>query len=135
MDATVYDDWRLAVLSPLPGWALALVGLAALASIALAWRGLRSEPSRRRRAVLVTLRAVSAGLVLFLLAEPAVQLLQTARVRRRFAVLVDGSRSMAFPIEEGGRSRADAAGSLLAASRGALERLAERVDLEWWTFA
>ncbi len=135
MDATVYDDWRLAALSPLPGWALVLVGVAAAASVYLAWRGLRGEPSRRRRALLVALRTVSAALALFLLIEPAVQLLQTARVRRRFAVLVDGSRSMGFPVEEGGSSRADAATTLLAAHREELDRLADRVDLEWWTFA
>jgi uncharacterized membrane protein len=135
MDATIYDDWRFAALTPLPAWALALAALAAVASVALAWRGLKGEPSRRRRALLVALRTLSAALALFLLAEPAIQLLQTARVRRRFAVLVDASRSMAFPLEEGGKSRAEAAASLLADGRGALERLSDRVDLEWWTFA
>jgi uncharacterized membrane protein len=109
--------------------------LAALASVLLAWRGLRGEPSRARRALLVALRCASAALAVFLIVEPAVQLLQTARVRRRFAVLVDGSRSMAFPVEPGGRTRAEAAATLLAAERATLDRLAERVDLEWWSFA
>jgi len=135
LDAPVYDSWRFAALSPLPAWALALAGLVAAASVVLAWRGLRGEPSRRRRALLVALRAASAALALFLLAEPAVQLLQTARVRRRFAVLVDGSRSMGFPVEPGGPSRADAAASLLASRRGELDRLADRVDVEWWGFS
>lgn len=134
-DSTVFDDWRLASLSPLPGWALALLILAATASVLLAWRGLRGEPSRRRRALLVALRAASATLAVFLIIEPAIQLLQTARVRRRFAVLVDGSRSMGFPLEAGGPTRADAAASLLASRRGELDALADRVDVEWWTFA
>jgi len=43
MDAAAYNDWRLALLSPLPAWGLALAAAAALASIALAWRGLRAE--------------------------------------------------------------------------------------------
>jgi uncharacterized membrane protein len=135
LEATRYDDWRLASLSPLPSWALALLAVAALASVLLAWRGLRDEPRRARRALLVALRVASAALALFLLVEPAVQLLQTARVRRRFAVLVDGSRSMGFPVEPGGPTRAEAAAALLARERAALDRLAERVDVEWWSFA
>jgi uncharacterized membrane protein len=83
----------------------------------------------------VALRAVSALLALFLLLEPAVQLLQTARVRNRFAVLVDGSRSMRFPLTAGGPTRAEAAAAFVADHRSELARLAERVDLEWATFA
>jgi uncharacterized membrane protein len=135
VDPARYDDWRLASLSPLPGWALALLAAAAAASVLLAARGLRTEPDPRRRALLVALRAASALLALFLVAEPAVQLLQTARVRQRFAILVDASRSMAFPIEPGGPARHEAAAALLASEKAALARLAERVDLEWWTFA
>jgi uncharacterized membrane protein len=135
MTAPVYDDWRLASLSPLPAWALVLVALVAAASVALAWRGLRGEPSRRRRALLVALRAISATLALFLLLEPAVQLLQTARVRGRFAILVDASRSMGFPVEPGAGSRTEATAALLSASRRDLDALAGRVDVEWWTFA
>lgn len=135
MDAVTYDDWRFASLSPLPAWALVLLALAAAASVLLAWRGLRGEPSRGRRALLLTLRALSALLAVLLLIEPAIQLLHTARVRRRFAVLVDGSRSMAFPVEPGGARRADAVAALLAESRRDLGALADRVDLEWWTFA
>jgi uncharacterized membrane protein len=135
MDRTVYDDWRIASLSPLPAWALALVILAAAASVLLAWRGLRGEPSRGRRALLVALRVTSAAIAVFLVVEPAIQLLQTARVRGRFAVLVDGSRSMGFPVEAGGPSRAEAVTSLLASRRDELSALGDRVDVEWWTFA
>ncbi len=102
--------------------------------MALSWRGLREEPRRVRRWALVALRAAAAALALFLLAEPALELLQTARVRNRLAVLVDASRSMAFPVEPGGPSRSAAAGAFLAEHRGELERLADRVDLEWYGF-
>ena len=71
---------------------------------------------------------------MFLLLEPAVELLQTARVRNRFAILVDASRSMAFPAEADGPTRAAAAAAFLAEHRRELERLSDRVDLEWYAF-
>jgi uncharacterized membrane protein len=105
-----------------------------VAALALTWRGLRGEPRPSRRAALLALRAASALLALFLLLEPAVQLLQTARSRLRFAVLVDTSRSMRFPVEPGGGSRAEAVAGLLAAEREPLARQAGRVDLDWRGF-
>jgi uncharacterized membrane protein len=129
-----YNAWRLTALSPLPGWALALLALAAVAAVVLAWRGLRGETRPGRRLALSSLRAVSAALAAFLVAEPAVELLQTARVRNRFAVLVDASRSMSFPVEPDGPSRAEAAAAFLKDHRAELERLSDRVDLEWYAF-
>ncbi len=41
---------------------------------------------------------------------------------------------MAFPVEPGGPARAAAAASFLGRHRGALERLSDRVDLEWYAF-
>lgn len=134
MEGSAYNAWRLTALTPLPAWALALLGLAAAASVWLAWRGLRGEPRRSRRAILLALRAASALLALFLLAEPAVELLQTARVRNRFAVLVDASRSMAFPVEPDGPTRSAVAGKLAQDARSALDRLSDRVDVEWYAF-
>lgn len=109
--------------------------LAAVAALALTWRGLRSEPRQGRRAALLALRTVSALLALFLLLEPSLQLLQTARSRLRFAVLVDVSRSMRFPVEPGGPSRGEAVASLLASRRAELAKLGERVDLDWRSFS
>jgi uncharacterized membrane protein len=129
-----YNAWRLTSLAPWPRWALVLLVLGAVAAVALAWRGLREEPRRGRRAALLALRAASAVLALFLLVEPALRLLQTARVKNRLAVLVDASRSMGFPVEPGGPARAEAAASFLRAHRGALEALGDRVTLEWHTF-
>jgi len=134
MDGATYNAWRLTLLTPLPAWALGLIAASAVAAVALAGRGLRGEPRRGRRAALLALRAVAALVALFLVAEPAIELLQTARVRNRFAVLVDGSRSMAFPTEPDGPTRSAAAASFLADHRRALERLSERSDLEWYAF-
>jgi len=134
VDGAAYNAWRLTALTPLPGWALALLALCAAAAVVLARRGLRGEARRGRRLALLALRAASAALALFLLVEPAIELMQTARVRNRFAVLVDASRSMGFPVEPGGPSRSVAAGGVLADGRGALDGLADRVDLEWYAF-
>jgi uncharacterized membrane protein len=129
-----FNAWRLTALTPLPHWAIAVLALLCLAAVALAWRGLRGEARRGRRAALVALRALSAVLALAVLVEPAVELLRTARVRNRFAVLVDTSRSMRFPEERGERSRAEAAAAAVREARSALAGLSDRVDLEYYGF-
>jgi uncharacterized membrane protein len=134
VNEAAYNAWRLTSLSPWPRWALALVLAAAVGAVLLAWRGLRGEARRARRAALIALRAAAAVLVLFLVLEPAVRLLQTARVKNRLAVLVDASRSMNFPVEPGGPPRAEAAAAFLRRHRGELEALGDRVSLEWHTF-
>jgi len=55
-------------------------------------------------------------------------------VKNRLAVLVDSSRSMRFPLEPGGPSRAEAAAAFLRDHRGDLERIGDRATLEWHTF-
>jgi hypothetical protein len=52
----LYNDWRLTALTPLPAWAVALLVAAAIAAVALAWRSLRGEARRARRAALLVLR-------------------------------------------------------------------------------
>jgi uncharacterized membrane protein len=129
-----YNAWRFTALTPWPRWAVALLVVAALAAVLLAWRGLRAEARPGRRAALVALRGASALLALFLVIEPAVRLLQTARVKNRLAVLVDASRSMRFPVEPAGPPRSDAAAAWVRSHRGDLEALSDRVTLEWHTF-
>ncbi|MCX5731854.1 MAG: hypothetical protein NTY18_11015, partial [Deltaproteobacteria bacterium] len=114
---------------------LAAAALAAVASVLLAWRGLRGESSQARRAVLLSLRAIAAMAALFLLAEPALRVVQTARVRSRVAVRVDRSRSMNFPVEPGGETRAQAAARFLGSSRAGLDALAADATVESWGFA
>jgi len=130
-----YNAWRITALTPFPHWAVALLVLATAGAVTLALRGLRGEPRGLRRTTLLALRSAAALLALFALVEPAVELLQTARVRNRFAVLVDTSRSMRFPLEAGGPSRAEAAAALLRGHRGELSRLSDRVDVEFYGFA
>jgi uncharacterized membrane protein len=133
MTGATSEAWRIALLSPWPRWALVAFALAAVAAVALAVRGLRGEPWRRRGTILA-LRTVAALGALFLLAEPAVQLLQTARVRGRVAVLVDGSRSMNFPAAAGGPPRTEVAAEAVRAARGALEGISDRAQVEWYRF-
>ena len=131
----MHETWRLAFLSPWPRWVLFAAALAAAASVLLAWRGLRTESSRGRRAALLLLRGVAALAVLFLLAEPALRVVQTARVRNRVAILVDRSRSMNFPVEPGGETRTEAAARFLGGSRTGLDALAADATVEGWGFA
>ena len=125
MDADGYNDWRLTALTPLPALGdrarRARGGRRAVAArLARAAREPRRGAPRRRS---LALRAVAALLAVFLLLEPAVELLQTARVRNRFAVLVDASRSMAFPVEPDGPSRRRGGGGRCwPTHRGGLER-------------
>ena len=129
-----YNDWRVALLAPWPRWALALLLVAAVGAVLVAYRGLRGEPRPGRRLALVSLRALAALSLVFLVAEPAVQLLQTARVKNRLAVLVDRSRSMNFPREPGGEPRTEAVARFLSDSKADLERLASEVSLEVYGF-
>lgn len=134
MGETAFNDWRLVALTPLPGWALVLAGLAALAAVALAWRGLAAEGRSARRKVLVALRLGAAALAVLLLLEPGVELLATTRIRGRVAVLVDRSRSMSLPAKANGPTRADEAAAVVgdAAGRAALE---SRFQVEYDGFA
>jgi len=97
-----FNAWRLASLSPWPRWVLVLAALAAAGAVLLAWRGLRGESRPGRKAALLALRLAAATAALFLVAEPAVRLLQTARVKNRLAVLVSsnsGPSAIMFPMQ------------------------------------
>jgi uncharacterized membrane protein len=129
-----YDAWRVVSLSPWPAWGVGLLAAGALAAVGLAWWGLRREPRSWRRRLLVGLRFAAMACLLFAVLEPAVRLLQTARVKNRLAVLVDGSASMGFPVEAGGASRAAAASAYLKDVAPALHALEDRFTLEWHRF-
>jgi len=129
-----YNAWRWVSLSPLPGWALALLAVGLMLGVKLAAWGVRREPAWGRRALLWALRLGAGVAALLFLFEPGIRHLQVARVKNRLAVLVDRSASMSFPVEAGGVSRAQAASAYLASVSRSLATLAERFNIEWVGF-
>jgi uncharacterized membrane protein len=134
MDATPYNAWKWVSLSPLPGWALASLGVAVAVGVALAGWGVLREPVLARRAVLWTLRILAGLAALFFLLEPGFRHLQVARVKSRLALLVDRSASMSFPVEAGGPSRAKAVGAYLASISRDLAGMSDRFEVETYGF-
>lgn len=134
MEQATFNDWRLVALSPLPGWVLGLLVLAAVVALLSAWRGLLVEKRKTRRRILLALRVLAAAVAVLLVFEPGIELLATSRVRARVAVLVDTSKSMQLPSRVAGPSRADAVKALLSnsADRRALE---EKYQVDWYDFA
>jgi uncharacterized membrane protein len=125
---------------------LAALVVAVLAALAMATYGLRREKRSGRRLVLVGLRTVTALALIALVLEPGLELMQTARVKGRLLVLLDGSRSMAFPARSAGSGSAPAAPSQAASRAGLagawlkehapdLTGLQERFQIEYATFA
>ncbi len=127
-----FNDWRLTSLTPLPTWALALAALAAIVAVVAAARGLRSEPKRSRKGVLLALRGASALLLIFLILEPGLELLAKSPVRARVALLLDTSRSMRLPASPGGASRAEEAARTFDAME--LRTLNDRFVVDAFTF-
>jgi uncharacterized membrane protein len=92
----------------LPHVVLVLLIAAIAVSVGLAAYGLRRERRPARKVVLIALRAVTAIALAVLLLEPGVELLQTAQVKGRLLVLLDESRSMAFPAHRANPTQAGA---------------------------
>ncbi|AFE06902.1 hypothetical protein COCOR_06388 [Corallococcus coralloides DSM 2259] len=105
MNSPSFNAWKLVSLSPLPVWALVLLGVGLVLGIALAAWGVRREPSRGRKLLLWGLRIGAGVAAFFFLLEPGIRHLQVARMKNRVAVLVDRSASMNFPSEPGGPTR------------------------------
>ncbi|RKH71258.1 glutamine amidotransferase [Corallococcus aberystwythensis] len=105
MNSPSFNAWKLVSLSPLPVWALVLLGVGLVLGIALAAWGVRREPSRGRKLLLWGLRLGAGVAAFFFLLEPGIRHLQVARMKNRVAVLVDRSASMNFPSEPGGPTR------------------------------
>ncbi|NRD61253.1 theronine dehydrogenase [Corallococcus exiguus] len=105
MNSPSFNAWKLVSLSPLPVWALVLLGVGLVVGIALAAWGVRREPSRGRKLLLWGLRLGAGVAAFFFLLEPGIRHLQVARMKNRVAVLVDRSASMNFPSEPGGPTR------------------------------
>lgn len=79
------------------GAAVLVIGI-----IGLAWYNSR-EVAGRRRWVLLSLRVIAVALLFAIFLQPGVRLENVTRVRNHIAVLLDASRSMALPGEDGTR--------------------------------
>ncbi len=133
MDRAI-DTWKLVSLSPLPFWALVLLGVATVGGIVLAVLSVRKELSARRRWTLWTLRLLAGVTAMFFLLEPGLRKLQVARIKSRVAVLVDRSASMGFPVESKGQTRSAQAADVLDALAPEMEGLRDRYAFELYGF-
>lgn len=89
----------------LSGYATAWVTCAVvlvIGIVGLAWYNGRALP-RRRRWILLSLRVVAVSLLFLIFLQPGVRLENVTRVRNHVAVLLDASRSMNLPGEDGTR--------------------------------
>ncbi|MFW5878899.1 MAG: glutamine amidotransferase, partial [Myxococcota bacterium] len=128
-----FNDWQLAFLTPLPVWLLVLLVAGLVVAVVTAHLGLAGETRRRRRLLLTGLRAVAAACALFLVLEPAIQLLQVHRIKNRVAVLLDTSGSMALPTE-GEKTRLQSAQQLLEQSSEWFQQNSERFVFDYATY-
>ena len=135
MESGVSSSWLGAWLDPkgefnqsavvwLGGWsalAVALVVLLIAVALYLTWRS-SSKLSQSRRALLMSLRALSSGALFVLFLQPTARLEDVTRVKNHVAVLIDDSRSMSLPGESGA-SRWEEALAELRAHQGELRAL------------
>jgi uncharacterized membrane protein len=128
-----YDEWHLVSLAPWGRAGGVVAGAIALVVIFFAWRALRDERWTRRWLLLgLRVGAVAAALVLFF--QPAVRLENVTRLPNHVAVLVDASESMGLKEDPKGPSRAQRAAKWLADAQPALQKLADRHRVDYYTF-
>ncbi len=123
-----FNAARFVLLSSWGSLTLALVALVCGAVVWLAWRNTEGQGVGRRR-WLLGLRVLAVLVLLVVFLQPGVRLEHVSRVRNHIALLLDTSRSMGLPGEDGTRL-ADAQG-MLARERGVLDewRQAHQVDI------
>lgn len=112
--------WNLALPWPL----IALIGVLALFALLMSYRKPRREIPLATRAGLFTLRVGVLGLLLFLLARPALEGRSATSEENRIAILVDASRSMTIR-DEGTKTRFEALREAWGKSQGARADLAK----------
>jgi uncharacterized membrane protein len=131
--AVTFNEWHLTLLAPWgwPGRAFALT--TACLVLVLAWRALRRD-SRRRRFILLSLRALGLLSALVLFFQPALQLRNVTRVPNHVAVLLDTSESMNIAETAGDKTRAQRAAALLRQQGAALAAYRQRHKVDFYTF-
>jgi uncharacterized membrane protein len=127
-----FEHGELVLTSAAPGWLLpVLIALACTALGVLLWlRRAQAVPKGWRLAVIGTLQAATAALVLILLWQPALLVSQLSPRQNIIAVLVDGSASMS-QIEHG---ETRAAAAVRALTGGALAKLSSSFQTRLYRF-
>ncbi len=132
--ALLFQEGELTFATPWP-MALLLLGAAAVAVFAVATYGsARGRSSAGDRTVLATLRLAALGVLTFCLMQPTLILSSTVPQRNFVGVLIDDSRSMTLPGQDG-RARSDFAAEAFAADSELVEALSERFALRFFRFA
>ncbi|MCS6860169.1 MAG: glutamine amidotransferase [Abditibacteriales bacterium] len=114
------------------GWYLIIVFLGGLALTLAAYRRVPQGISPRLKTTLIALRLISLGLLLLLIAQPAVLLSITERERPSLVVLVDTSQSM---NTRDGNSLTRLEAVKRALQSDALEQLRKSADVTLYQFA
>jgi len=112
-----------------------LLAVGAMAAATWAYRSARDGLGRRAWLTATSLRLLAIVLAACALLRPRLVHETVLHQKRRCAVLLDASRSMAVADEAGGRTRVAAARALLATHRRLYDRLALRYDLRTYAFA
>lgn len=130
----VFEKGRLLFATPLPWWMLTIV--VALAGFA-AWSYLRARRGLdpRDRAVLMTLRTATLGVLLVALFRPVLQIAVAVPQENYLGILIDDSRSMRIADDEAGPRGAQVQQGLSAEQSRVLESLAERFRLRLFRFS
>ncbi len=124
----IVSGWSVA---PIGGWWWTLVVAGVLAAVLLVGP---SRMSRRQRTVLVTLRGLTALLLLLAMLRPSWVTSHTRRLPGSLVLLLDSSRSMQISDSRGDDTRWNALGSLLDTVAEQLAQLAETWDLKLYLF-
>ena len=130
-------------LDPVPPWSSGVLGLPALLAVAVAlvaltlwsYRG-HTQASRRRVAVVLSLRLVALAAALLTALRPTVGVQENPKVPSVLLVGVDTSQSMTVPDELNGQTRIDGVRKVLEACEPTLEdlRTAQNVNVVLYRF-
>ncbi|MBT8336601.1 MAG: hypothetical protein KJO11_08350 [Gemmatimonadetes bacterium] len=130
----LFAEGDLTFTSPWP-MALLVLGAAAVAAAAVATYGTAGgRTSAGDRTVLATLRLAALGVLTFCLLQPTLVLSSTVAQRNFVGILVDDSRSMTLPGEDG-QPRSAFATEVFGAESELVEALSERFALRYFRFA
>ncbi len=128
-----WNEWRIVLMVPL-GWPGRIVALAMAAfTLFLAWRALRGDTKRRRR-LLLALRAGGVLAVLALFFQPALKLRNVTRLPNHIAVLVDTSESMSLAEQGSGETRAARVAALLGHEQPEITSWLGQHKIDYFTF-